>query len=234
MPDDLAVKWWMAALLVLVAACGAEQSAVVADGAIASPTTAATTSTSVATASLVPVEPLTSYRFIMEVSVAPTGGTPTIVARLDGATTMEPAGVHIFGDLHGESLDLLNDGVQWWDLADPDLELTAEDIAFFLGANGFLQPQDVAGLLGDGAAWLELGTDEHLGIPVTHLRRTDIVKDRDWEYGDLAALDVWLTSDGAVVELTAQWATGDNDGFPTSTWRITERNPDLSIPAPPS
>ena len=48
-------------------------------------------------------------------------------------------------------------------------------------------------------------------------------------------LDVWRDVEtGIVVKLVAEFATGDNAGFPVASWEIVERNPEVDIRIPQS
>ena len=143
--------------------------------------------------------------------------------------------MRIFGDLRDDTLNLVTDGVSWWDLEDLELDLTADDVQFFLGANGFILPDTISVLFADEEAWIPAGTEVLHGIPTEIAHRLDVTKDRDWGFGSLALLEVWRDELGQIVEFTAWYATGDNSGWPVATFEITERNPELEImiPVPP-
>lgn len=197
---------------------------------VAATTLAPTTTTPVSTTASAP---LATYAFTMTLAVEDEYAALLPVAQLDGLATTHLGVVRITGETGAELIDLASDGSAWWDVTDPDLELSASDVELFLAFSGFLQPGDVEALLEDAAAWEELGTESILGVAATHLRRTGIAKDVDWDYGDVASLDVWSDSAGDVMRLVARWATGDNTGFPVSIWEMTERNPAVDVPQRP-
>jgi len=178
-------------------------------------------------------QPLASMRFVMNLEVEPlTGGALIAVGRIEGVANEDPAAVQLTGNILDEPISLVADGTRWWDLDDPAFEFSNEDIELFLLINGFIQPSDIAPLLAGSDEWQTVAAETHLGVPVDHIRRADVEKGVDWEYGSLSQLDVWRDETGAVVKLIAQFATGDNEGFPQATWELTERNPvvDISIP----
>jgi hypothetical protein len=151
---------------------------------------------------------------------------------IEGTSTTQPTATRLVGHYLDTPIELVSDGTTWWDLDDLTTEPANEDITFYLRASGFLQPPDLAELLADESAWNLVGVEEHLGLTVEHLRRTNVTKGRDWEYGGLATVDVWRAEDGMVVKLAALFATGDNDGFPLASWELVERNPDVEISIP--
>ena len=228
----------VSALLLLIVACGG------GDATVAQPsTTAAAPPTTVAPSTTQPpgsTPPAASgslgtYRFTMSLSVVPDTGNPRLVEVLDGEAVVETSAMRIFGQLAGLPIDIVTDGDSWWDIEEPDLPLDAEGVRGFLVLSGLLQPSDIAELLADTGEWEDLGTEPHLGAAATHLRRTNIEKDVDWDYGSIAVMDVWRDVEtGIVVKLVAEFATGDNTGFPVASWEIVERNPQVDIRIPPS
>lgn len=217
------------ALLAVLVACGGEAATSTTPTSVAS-----TTSTAPATTiSPGAAEPLTTYRFTMSLSVVPDAGDPRLVEVLDGEAEVASGAMRIFGTLAGLPMNLITDGETWQDLEQPDLQLDADGVRDFLVLTGLLMPEYVSGLLDDAPAWEDLGAEPHLGAPASHLRRTGIEKGVDWDYGDVAEMNVWRDVEtGVVVKLTALFATGDNDGFPLARWEIVERNPDVDIPPP--
>ncbi len=161
------------------------------------------------------------------------GGPPLPVGTIEGTESQDPMRTQLIGELLDDRFELVSDGDRWWDLSDPDYELTDADVATSLLFMGFLQPSDVAGLLAESDRWEIVGEETHLGVPVTHLQRSNVVKDVDWPLGDLTVIDVWRDASGEIVKLEGLFATGDNDGFPLATWELTERNPDVVITLPP-
>lgn len=223
-------------LLLLVASCGGGTT----DNAENTEPDATSGQLQTSTATTVPIASappgrLASYRFTMTVAVTPEPGTEgQPVAVLHGEATTAPRAMRLSGDLAGRPVDIVTDGTRWWDLDDTALALTDEDIRYFLGANGFLLPSDLTALRTGADTWQTISAGEHLGVPVTQLRRFGVIKDRDWALGDLAQLDVWEDATGEIVRFAAWFATGDNAGFPVAQWEITERNPELEIGLPDS
>lgn len=213
----------------MLAACGGSTTPTTT-----TPASVATTGSTVApTTSPTSAQPLATYRFTMSLSVVPDDGEPRLVEVLDGEADVGSGAMRIFGNLAGLPIDLVTDGTRWQDLEQPDLELDATGVRDFLVLTGLLMPEYVSDLLDGGAAWEDLGTELHLGAPASHLRRTGIEKGVDWEYGDVAEMNVWRDVEtGVVVKLTAQFATGDNAGFPLAAWEITERNLAVELPPP--
>lgn len=219
------------AFFTVLAGCGSETAT------STPPSTAAATTTSTAaspgTTAAATTAPLTTYRFTTSLSVVPDEGEPRVVEVLDGEADVETGAMRISGTLAGLPIDLVTDGVSWRDLGDPDLELDAAGVRDFLVFSGLLMPEYVSALLDDVATWEELGTEPFLGAPATRLRRSGIQKGVDWDYGDVAEMNVWRDDEtGTVVKFTALFATGDNDGFPLATWEVVERNPEVDIPPP--
>jgi hypothetical protein len=216
-------------LLVALAACGND----VTTSTTAVPAATTTTTSPPTTTSPSSAEPLASYGFTVSLSVVPDEGAPRLVEVLDGEAVVETGAMRIFGILAGLPIDLVTDGVTWQDLEQPDLELDATGVRDFLVLTGMLMPDYVSDLFEDTAAWEDLGTEPHLGAPATHLRRRGIEKGIDWDYGDVAEMNVWRDLEtGVIVKLTALFATGDNEGFPLATWEVVERNPGVEIPKP--
>ncbi len=230
------MKRGFVACALFVAACGGGGSLDASVTATTLPPTSTTTAPAGTTTTAADsTEPLASYRFTMSLSVVPETGDPRLVEVLDGEAVVETSAMRIFGQLAGLPIDIVTDGDSWWDLEEPDLPLDEKGVRDFLILSGLLQPSDVADLLADTGAWEELGTETHLGAPATHLRRTNIRKDVDWAYGSVAVMDVWRDVEtGIIVKLVAEFATGDNTGFPVGSWEIVERNPEVDIPIPKS
>lgn len=177
--------------------------------------------------------PLTAWRFVIALEVLPhDAGPPLPVGKIEGIESSDPVRTQMIGEILDDRFELVSDGTRWWDLSDPDYELTGADIASSLLAMGFLQPSDVTRLLADGDRWEIVGEETHLGVAVTHLQRRNVVKDVDWPLGDLTVIDLWRDATGEVVKVVALFATGDNAGFPQATWELVERNPDVAITLP--
>ena len=215
-------------LFVLIAACG--------DAANAGAGSVTTLPAPPPTDSEVPAAALTSYRFTMSVGLTPDppDSDPEPLWELSGEATTAPPAMRVLGQYFDDPVSLVSDGSQWWDLEERALGLSSEDIRLSLTSLGFLLPDDIIGLLDDTAAWEVIGVADHLGVPVTQLRRQGIRMDLDWPLGDLIQLDVWQEESGDVVKFTAWFATGDDSGFPVASWEITERNPKLTISLPTS
>lgn len=222
----------------MLVACGAGNAATTTNATTASstatPASAPTTTEGEPPTVAATVDELTSYRFSMELGLTQVPGSVDIesLGALMGAATAEPERLQIFGEIAGEAIDLVHDGARWWDRADPSLDLTDEGVEFFLAGNGFLLRSAIDPLLADAGTWTEGDNGEHLGLTVTAHTRPNVRKDIDWEYGDLAQIEVWRDGLDQVVKFTAWFATGDNAGFPVATWELIERNPTLTIEVP--
>lgn len=232
--------------LLLLAACGgtaeppsgdtspAPSSTSIVQPDLVTTTGSATTAPPVppATNSAAPA-PLDSMRFVMSLEIVPHDGAALVpVGRLEGQSTTNPTATRLSGQYLDGTIELVSDGATWWDLDDLGTELSNEDVDLYLVAVGFLQPSELTPLLEDDGAWQLVAIEPHLGVSVEHLRRTSVLKGRDWAYGDLSQVDVWRDDAGMVVKVEALFATGDNDGFPLATWELIERNPDVEILLP--
>lgn len=245
-----------AALALLIVACGGTNAsstsptsptttATIAPPTAPPPTAPATTATTAPPGTAPPtaitgtttvplVEAIESYRFTLSVGLTddPGRGDVRPLFELAGEATRAPQAMRIFGELRDDSLDLVTDGVSWWDLEDPGLDLTADDVEFFLGGNGFVLPDTISALLVEEEAWTPAGSEVLHGIPTEVSRRSDMTEDRDSAFSGLALLEVWRDELGQVVKFTAWYAVGDNSGWPVATFEITERNPELEITIP--
>lgn len=147
------------------------------------PPTTTSATTEATTTFAASIEPLSTYRFTMSLSVVPIDGDPRAVEVLDGEAVVATGAMRIFGNLAGLPIDLATDGERWQDLEQPDLELGADGVRDFLVLTGILMPDHVVVLTDDAGVWEEVGTERHLGAPATHLRRTGIENGVDWDLG---------------------------------------------------
>lgn len=181
----------------------------------------------------VAISELASYRFRVELAVAPQPLSATYrgIAGLAGAATTSPESTQLIGVSGTEEINLVSDGERWWDFNSGE-ELDPGDLELSLAALGFLLPSTVEPLLANESAWREIGDEPVAGLAATVWRREDIVKDVDWNLGDVDRIDVWRNDAGDILKFVAWFATGDNTGFPVSIYEIVDINPNVSIELP--
>lgn len=202
--------------------------------ATTSSTTTALPASTTTTEPLPVVEPLESYRFVLTLGLTADPGRGDVhqLFELAGEATTFPPAMRIVGELRDDSFDLVSDGSDWWDLEHPEHDLSVAYVEEYLGNNGFILPDQIAVLLIEEETWVSARSEIIGGAPASHIQRFDVTKGRDWELGNLALLDVWRDEFNEIVKYTAWYATGDNTGFPVTTWEVTERNPELEITIP--